>query len=101
MPKKAAKASKPEKKYTSDDKFTRKGRNVVIRTQADQVEIVMDGAVHAVRFLDNGRPYTRAFVNVMATSVRDLAERFVDTTVAQEAHWAEIDAACAKAAASD
>lgn len=101
MPKKAAKASKPKKQYTPDDKFTRKGRTVVIRAQGDEGEIVMDGTVHAVRFLDNGRPYTRAFVNVMATSVRDLAERFVDVTVAQEAHWAEIDAARAKAAATD
>lgn len=100
MPKKTAKAPKP-KTSTPDDKFTRKGRDVVIRTQGDRVEIVLDDAVHTVRFLDNGRPYTRAYVNAMATSVRDLAERFVDFSVAQEAHWAELGAARAKAATID
>jgi hypothetical protein len=83
-------------KYTPasipDEEFRREGRHVVIRTVDERVEIVIDGNVHRVRFLDNGRPYTRAFVNVMATSVKDLAERFVDHSMAQEAHWAEVAA---------
>lgn len=79
-----------------DEKFKRKGRKVVIRTEGEQVEIVIDDIVHPVHFLDNGRPYTRAYVNIMATSVRDLAKRFVDQTVAEEAHWAEIKAGQSK-----
>lgn len=75
-----------------DEKFSRKGRQVEIRTEGEQVEIVIDGVRHLVQFLDNGRPFTRAYVNVMATSVRDLAEKFVDQTTAEEAHWAEEEA---------
>jgi len=33
-----------------------------------------------------------AYVNVMATSVRDFAERFVKFTDAQEKHWRKVDA---------
>ena len=79
------------KKYhkPKDEKFTRKGRKVEIRAEGEQVEIVIDGVRHPVQFLDNGRPYTKAYVNVMADSVRDLAEKFVDQTAAEEAHWAK------------
>jgi len=84
--------TKASQKPLPDDKFRRKGRKVVIRTVDDQPQIVIDGVAHEVYFLDNGRPYTKAFVNIMATSVRDLAERFVDFSDAQEAHWAEVDA---------
>ncbi len=76
--------------YRNTDSFKRKGREVVIRTAGDRTEIVIDGAIHPVRFLENGRPMTREFVNVMATSVRDLAERFVDQMTAEERHYAEI-----------
>ena len=85
---------------TPDETFARKGREVAIRTEGDRVEIVLDGEVHEVRFLDDGRPYTKEYVNVMATSVRDLAERWVDSDVAQRAHWAEVDVARAKEAAA-
>lgn len=89
---------KPRSRKTSgvDASFRRKNRDVVIRTEGERMEIVVEGTPHEVRFLDNGRPYTRAFVSTEATSVRDLAERFVDQMAAQEAHWAEVAAARAK-----
>lgn len=83
-------------KSDSEDRFRHKDHEVVIRSHDERTEIVIDGNVHKVRFLQNGRPYTSAFVSVMAKSVRDLAERFVDTSVAQRAHWDEIVAARAK-----
>jgi hypothetical protein len=64
--------------------------DVVIRSESDHTEIVIEGVAHQVMFLDNGRPYTRAYVNAMATSVRDLANRFVAQKVAEEAHWAKL-----------
>lgn len=84
----------PEKTSPHDDNtFRRHGRQVRIERDGEQVAIVIDGTRHPVRFLDNGRPYTDAYVNVMAESVRDLAERFVDHVAKQEAHWEEVDAA--------
>ncbi len=77
--------------YDEVDRFERKGHDVVIRTIDDRTELVLDGEPHEVKFLDNGRPWTSAFVNVMATSVRDLAEMWIDQKTAQEAHWAEVD----------
>lgn len=90
---KLTKTQEKTKAKKSDDRnvrFTRKGRKIAIRSEGERVEIEIDGTVHEVRFLDNGRPYTRAYVNAMATDVRNLAERFVDFTEAQEAHWAEL-----------
>ncbi len=73
---------------TSPARFKSKGAQVEIRTDEERVELEIDGQVHAVRFLDNGRPFTSAYVNVMAKDVRDLAEKFVIARAAQEAHWA-------------
>lgn len=82
----------PEKsEYTEVERFKRKGRNVVVRTIKARTEIVIDGEAHEVKFLDNGRPWTDAYVNVMASSVRDLAERWIDFQAAQDKHWAEVD----------
>jgi hypothetical protein len=83
-------SKKQDDQYVENERFERKGRQVVIRTAAEQTEIVIDGEVHEVRFLQNGRPMTRQFVNVMATSVRDLAERFIDQLTAEEQHYAEV-----------
>ena len=80
-----------ETEYTEVERFKRKGRSVVIRTDGDRTEIVIDGEPHEIRFLDNGRPWTEAYVNVMASSVRDLAERWIDFQVAQDKHWAKVD----------
>jgi hypothetical protein len=79
------------KKYPKSEVFTHKNRKVEVRVKDGTVEIVVDGRAHDVRFLDNGRPYMSEFVNVMATSVKDLAELFVEFSAAQEAHWAEVD----------
>ena len=75
-----------------DDQFKLLGRKVEIRTKGKQVEMVIDDQVHQIEFLKNGRPHTAAYVNVMATSVRDFAERFVKFTDAQEKHWRKVDA---------
>lgn len=84
-----------------NEKFKHEGRSVTIRKQGDRVELTIDGDVHEVRFLENGRPYTSAYVNVMAKSVRDYAERFIQFTIAQEKHWAEVKAERDKADAYD
>lgn len=81
-----------------NERFQYKDHDVVISSERDRVELTINGNVHVVRFLDNGRPFTSAYVNVMASSVRDYAERFITFTIAQEAHWAEVDAERAKAA---
>ena len=80
-----------EPKYEEVERFKRKGHTVVIRTVENRTEVVLDGEPHEVKFLDNGRPWMRAYVNIMASSVRDLAEKWIDHQAAQEAHWAEID----------
>ncbi len=87
---------KKERKKSSknvDEKFTLLGRKVVIRAEGKRVELVIDNVVHEVRFLKNGRPFTSAYVNIMATSVRDYAERFIKFTDVQQKHWIEVDAA--------
>lgn len=83
-------------KQVLNEEFSYKGHNVTICGEGNRVKLVIDGKVHEVRFLDNGRPYTSAYVNVMATSVRDYAERFISFTIAQEAHWAKVDEERAK-----
>lgn len=93
--------TKLKKKYPKGESFRRKNQKVEIRVKDDNVEIVVGSKPHKVRFLDNGRPFISEYVDVMATSVRDLAERFVDFTAAQEAHWAEVDKARSKQAAGD
>jgi hypothetical protein len=70
--------------------FARGEHRVVIRTKGDRVTLEIDGTIHEVRFLDNGRPYTDAFVTVEAKDVRDYAERFIDFTTRQQAHWDEL-----------
>ena len=80
-----------ESEYDEVERFERKGHEVVIRTIGDRTELVLDGEPHEVKFLDNGRPWTSAFVNVMAKDVHDLAEKWIDIKTAQEAHWAEVD----------
>ena len=93
--------AKKAREYPKSETFRRKDRKIEIRTKDDNVEIVVDGKAHKVRFLDNGRPYMSEYVNAMATSVRDLAERFVDFTAAQEAQWADVDKARKKRAVKD
>ena len=83
-------------KQDFNEKFNYKGHDVTICSVEGRVELAIDGKVHEVRFLENGRPYTSAYVNVMATSVRDYAERFISFTIAQEAHWAKVDEERAK-----
>ena len=70
-----------------DITFERGEHRVVIRTAGDRVTLEIDGTIHDVRFLDNGRPYTDTFVTVEAKDVRDYAERFIDFTTRQKAHW--------------
>ena len=82
-------------KSNEEVSFKRKGHSVVIRTIREQVTLEIDGTVHEVRFLDNGRPYTHAFVTTMAHNVREFAEMFVDTTVRQKKHWDELAGHCA------
>lgn len=85
---------KTQSKFAHDvknEQFTLLGRKVVIRTIDERVELVIDNKVYEIRFLKNGRPYTSEYVNAMATSVRDYAERFIKFTEAQEKHWAEIN----------
>lgn len=75
-----------------NERFKLLNRNVSIQTEGDRVTLTVDNVTHEVKFLKNGRPYTKTFVNAMATSVRDYAERFVKFTDAQEKHWAQVDA---------
>ncbi|SER70240.1 hypothetical protein SAMN05421690_10563 [Nitrosomonas sp. Nm51] len=75
-----------------NERFKLLNRSVSIQTEGDRVTLAVDNDVHEVKFLKNGRPYTKAYVNVMATSIRDYAERFVKFTDAQEKHWALVDA---------
>lgn len=94
-------AARAARAATAPDRFQRKGVEVEIRT-GEQIEIVIDGTVHVVRFGDGGRPFTSAYVNAMAKDVRDLAEKWVDAKTAREAHWAELakrDAGASKAEA--
>ena len=88
---------KKEPRKDIDEKFKHLDRKVIIRTDSSRTELVIDDDIHEVRFLKNGRPYTRAYVNVMASSVRDYAERFIQFSIAQKEHWAEIRAAREKA----
>ena len=88
---------KKEPRKDIDEKFKHLDRKVIIRTDSSRTELVIDDDIHEVRFLKNGRPYTRAYVNVMASSVRDYAERFIQFSIAQKKHWAEIRAAREKA----
>ncbi|MBX2868400.1 MAG: hypothetical protein KTR18_06970 [Acidiferrobacterales bacterium] len=73
-----------------EEKFKLLGRSVEISQKGGLVALTIDAETHAVRFLKNGRPFTNAYVNAMATSVRDYAERFVKFTEAQNKHWAKI-----------
>ena len=75
------------KSQKNEERFSRKGRDVIIHRIGDKVALEIDGKTYPVKFLDNGRPYTKAYVNVMATDVRDYAEKFIDFTVNQETHW--------------
>ena len=87
-------ALKTKSKFSKDvknEQFTLLGRKVVIRTIDERVELVIDNKAYEIRFLKNGRPYTSEYVNAMATSVRDYAERFIKFTEAQEKHWALFD----------
>lgn len=75
-----------------DEKFKIFDRNVSIKAEGERVTLLIDDEVHEIKFLKNGRPYTSAYVNVMAKSVHDYAERFVKFSDAQEKHWAKVDA---------
>ena len=85
---------KVNKPVDQEISFERSKRRVVIRTTHDRVTLEIDGTIHEVRFLENGRPYTSAFVNTMVMSVRDLAEQFVDTMARQQAHWDKLAGHC-------
>lgn len=78
-----------------DMKFSKNRHAVQIRNIDGRVELEIDGVVHEVRFLDNGRPYTRTYVNSMVNNVREYAEKFIEFTAAQHAHWAELAKTCA------
>jgi len=89
---KHTKGQKLKKERCRDESFNYLDKSVSIRQTDEDVELVIDTDIYSVRFLKNGRPYTSAFVNVMATSVKDYAERFITFTRNQHQHWAEVNA---------
>lgn len=84
----------------ANEKFEFGGRRVEVRVADQQASLFIDDKTYPLRFLKNGRPYSSAYVNVMATSVKDYAERFIKFTEAQQKHWKEVDEARVKAASA-
>lgn len=85
----------------TNEQFEFGGRRVEVRVTDQQASLFIDDKTYPLRFLKNGRPYTSAYVNVMAASVKDYAERFVSFTETQQKHWKAVNEARAKAASSE